>query len=324
MTAAEPDAGTAVTSPSTATAPCGAVACDECQKILLTKRLEAEEAERVRRHDLAKQHDAAAAALRAKAEEARLTGEWQLVNAYHQTLAEVSKGSIDRARDGAKYVQTAATAIAALYTGALGLVFSVTDNPLPLRGVLAPVFLGLSIALATAYLAFITRPPAVPLELDGRSPVQYQYARTAHLTRWIAATVRNRRWAIRASVVSLAFGVAFMAAPFVASGGASAVPDAPTAPPVPAAVAPIIEDDAAELFRVQAASYEAAQDARNQAIERAAQASAAHAASENDLDVASLVVAGVALALVILLPFCFDDADDRAARRGEPEPAHVR
>ncbi len=41
---------------------------------------------------------------------------------------EVIKGSLERARDSAKTVQTAAAAIATLYTGFAGAVFSVKDG----------------------------------------------------------------------------------------------------------------------------------------------------------------------------------------------------
>jgi len=53
-------------------------------------------------------------------------------------------------------VQKAAAAIAALYTPLLGVVFSVNDNPLPSRGVIPVLFLGLAILSSTAYLAYQT------------------------------------------------------------------------------------------------------------------------------------------------------------------------
>lgn len=291
----------------------GTTACDDCEVVRLTKELDAREAERTRAHELAKQRADAEHAVLATLEEARWAAEWELVKAYHETVAEVTKGAIERARDGAKYVQTAAAAIAALYTGALGLVFSVTDNPLPLRGVLAPAFLGLAVALATAYLAYVKRAPRVPLVLNARSQAELQHARTSHLTKWVAATVHNRRWAVRSSVIALAIGVAFMAAPFVSSGRAPDVPDAPTSPVIPEVIAPALEDDAAELFREQATSYREAQDARNAAIQEAADASAALADREDDLDRWFAAAALVALAVVLAGPRFVGDDDDRPA-----------
>lgn len=293
--------------------PAEAAPHDEVDVVRLTKALEAEEAERTRAHELARQRQAAEEAVWAALEEARWAAEWDLVRSYHQTIAEVTKGAIDRARDGAKYVQTAAAAIAALYTGALGLVFSVTDNPLRLRGVFAPAFLGLAVALATAYLAYLKRPPRVPLVLRAGSQAQLQHARTAHLTRWVSATVRNRRLALRASVVALAAGVAFMAAPFVSSGRAAEIPADPAAPAIPEVIAPALEADAVELFRDQAESYEAAQDARNEAITRAAAAAADIEEREDRLDLLCTLLAVVALVLVAVLPRYLGRDDEPAA-----------
>lgn len=53
--------------------------------------------------------------------------------ALSEAIMTVAQGSVDRARAGAEFVQKGATAIVALYTGALTLVFSVTGNPLPRR-----------------------------------------------------------------------------------------------------------------------------------------------------------------------------------------------
>jgi len=74
---------------------------------------------------------------------------------FHDTMTTLAIGSVDRARAGAELVQKASAALVTLYTGVLALVFSVTNNPLPPRGVLAPVFLGLAVVLSTAYIAYL-------------------------------------------------------------------------------------------------------------------------------------------------------------------------
>ena len=146
--------------------------CDECDQIRLQEQVDLDKAreqqtldlEKARQQqtldlakldkqqelDLAKSDETDASAARKSESDLEV----ELRKQFHSTIIEVAKGGIERARDSAKYVQTAATAIMAVYTGVLALVFSVTDNPLPLRGAWAAVFLGLAIALATAYLAF--------------------------------------------------------------------------------------------------------------------------------------------------------------------------
>lgn len=72
-----------------------------------------------------------------------------LEKSFVDHIFDVAKGSIDRARAGAEKVQTAATAIAGLYTTVLGVSFSVTEKPLPGRGLIAPIFLGAAIVAST-------------------------------------------------------------------------------------------------------------------------------------------------------------------------------
>lgn len=246
---------------------------------------------------------------------AQRSAEEELNKLYHSTIATVATGAIDRARDSAKFVQTAATAVFALYTGLLGLVFSVTDNPLPLRGIWAGVFLGLAVALATAYLAFLKRPAPLPLSLPGRSLTQLQHARTAYLTRWVNAAVNNRRWALRASVVSLAFGVGFVAAPFLSSGTRTPVPELPSPPAVPAAVAADIAPEAVRLFALEVDDYERAVEARRRALDAAASEAADLAGRERALDAVFALLAALALATVLAGPAVYARRAGDAVRR---------
>jgi hypothetical protein len=313
--------------------------CTECDKVEIEKKLEAEEAQRAFQRDLDKllrqrdidsekrkqEHelaletaeDAAVTAL----QKSRWDAEAELGKLFHQTIAEVAKGSIERSRDSAKYVQTASTAVVAIYTGILGLVFSVTDNPLPVRGVYAAVFLGLAIALATAYLAFITKPRAPALYPGGSSLTEMQLYRTGYLTKWVNATVHDRRWAIRASVLSLAIGVAFIPAAFVASARPTKIPDAPAVPEIPSEIAAPVSDDATALFRAQVQGYKAASTARNAAIEKAANQAKSAANREKRLNNAALIFAVAGLLVVFFGPWLFSMAEDaeslRRLRRGE-------
>ena len=141
---------------------------------------------------------------------------------FSTSLYTVASGSIDRARAGAELVQKASAAIAVLYTGALALTFSVTDNPLPARGVLTPLFLGLAVVLSTAYIAYLGPKQGFtpgPKPALGLEPKTFERLNAfVSLTHRIATA---RVGALRASVVALGVGLIFIAAPFVDLGSQS-------------------------------------------------------------------------------------------------------
>src|ERR1044072_1201693 len=130
---------------------------------------------------------------------------------------EVAKGSIDRAQGGAKTVQSAAAAIGTLYTGVLALAFSVTDKPLPPRGVIAAVFLGAAIRLARVYLAYISRAKDT-VELPQPDPEDLQKTGLGlanACVRWNRFGAFERRYWVRASIVMLGVALIFLPAPFI-------------------------------------------------------------------------------------------------------------
>ncbi|WP_328330781.1 hypothetical protein OHA70_09690 [Kribbella sp. NBC_00382] len=135
--------------------------------------------------------------------------------AFSDAIMTVAKGGIDRARASAEFVQKGATAIFALYTGALTLAFSVTDNPLPARGILPSLFLGFAILLATAYLAFLTRGNKVKEPADASGTPQAQLNRTRTFVAWTNTSVLNRAPLLRCAVVALGIGVVSLPAPFL-------------------------------------------------------------------------------------------------------------
>jgi hypothetical protein len=135
--------------------------------------------------------------------------------AFSDAVVAVAKGGIDRARASAEFVQKGATAIFALYTGALTLAFSVTDNPLPARGILPSLFLGFAILLATAYLAFLTRGDRVKDPADAAGVSEAQLNRTRTFVEWTNTSVLNRAPLLRCAVVALGIGVVSLPAPFL-------------------------------------------------------------------------------------------------------------
>ncbi|MFD1212710.1 hypothetical protein ACFQ36_11745 [Arthrobacter sp. GCM10027362] len=147
------------------------------------------------------------------------------LQSMHEHLYELAAGSPDRAKSAAETVQKASAAIVTLYTGVLALVFSVSGTQLPLRGVLAPIFLGLAVVLSTGYLAYIVRETDKTIltnaevqalaATEGLEPVAY--ARLNAFIKISQRLVERRLWMLRASVVSLGVGLVGITLPFLSS-----------------------------------------------------------------------------------------------------------
>jgi len=137
--------------------------------------------------------------------------------AYEQALLDLAKGSLDRARANAEVVQKASSAIVALYTGALALAFSVADHPLPLRGLIPAILLGLAVVASTAYLAYVTDPRSVEGPHASSSLRELARRRIAAFIIWTRAGALARVYWLRVSVLALAASLAFLPAPFLTS-----------------------------------------------------------------------------------------------------------
>jgi len=153
-------------------------------------------------------------------------------------MIEVAKGSIDRSRDSAKFVQASAAAVATVYTTLLAIVFSVTDNPLPPRGFIPTLFLGLATALATAYLAFITHPKDVQLPPPSGEFRENATRKVDGLIEWTDSGVQERARFLRAAVWALFFGVLFLPVAVFSSSSLEATTDTVSSSPGTAASAP--------------------------------------------------------------------------------------
>jgi hypothetical protein len=182
---------------------------------LVKARLDADIALAAADHSAALSETAAADAADRVETKADLDADRAADAAFNQAVAEVAKGAIDRARAGADFVQKAASAVFALYTGALALAFSVGDHPLPLRGILPSIFLGLAIALSSGYLAYLTDASSVsdPQPVEGTAQAQLERTRT--FIAWVHASVVNRSVFLRAAVMALGVGVFVLPAPFL-------------------------------------------------------------------------------------------------------------
>jgi hypothetical protein len=160
------------------------------------------------------------------------------VAAFHAGLIEVSKAAIDRARAGADTVQKAAAAIAGVYTTILALAFSVSEHPLPSRGVVPTILLGWAIVWSTAYLAYLSKSKQVRQPEPTTSFETGAMRRSIAFIKWTRSGAMNRKFALRVSVFGLAFGLALLPAPFVnfdpASNDTPAVATEPAWPVKPA------------------------------------------------------------------------------------------
>jgi hypothetical protein len=149
-------------------------------------------------------------------ERADWANEYSQAQAVNSTYLEIAKGALDRGTAKATYVQTAALAISGIYTGLLGLAFTVTGGRfLPARGVVPGLFLGLAIFLAAIYVSFITKPEDVSVSTSGGTLAGLQRQRRNNLVVWTRAPALRRRKFLRASILSLGAGVLLLPLAFL-------------------------------------------------------------------------------------------------------------
>lgn len=184
---------------------------------------------------------------------------------FQKALIEITKGGFDRTRANAETVQKAAGVIGTIYTGALAAAFSVADRPLPPRGMLPALFLGLAVALSTGYLAYLAshgRSKRTPtgVSSDPRG-LRGQFLRVELLAEAVSRAVRRRSYLMRCAVLALTVGVITLPVGFIALPEAGRAPAAVPDWPMPAAQ---ISDP--ELAKVR---YEAEVSERARQRERA-------------------------------------------------------
>lgn len=208
---------------------------------------------------------------------------------FHAAARKLAAGSVERGIAGAQTLQKASAAIAALYTAVLGLSFSVSSHPLPLRGVLAPFFLGLAVVLSTAYTAYIgpsQATVAAPAPGDALEARLLERLRT--FTALTSAMAERRSRLMRSGVVALGLGLVLLPAPFLGIGGKPSGPTSST--PWPSAVGLPAGKNGETLFQAQVA--EAAQH-------RAQELSGSEA---SDI-LPTVIAASVGVVLVVVIPF---------------------
>jgi uncharacterized membrane protein HdeD (DUF308 family) len=149
---------------------------------------------------------------------ASLAHDHDMTLAVHNAYLEVGKNLLDRDSNRADFVQKAAGLISTAYAGLLALKFG-TDTAngavaLPLTAFVPTLFLALAILLSTAFLSFLTDPGSLnPPNYTGNSFVDQGVSRNSFIL-WARTGGLRRAWMLQGAVLSLAFGIVLVPAPF--------------------------------------------------------------------------------------------------------------
>lgn len=191
-------------------------AADELASMLYRARLDAHLA----REERAATHAETERARVAEADEARRTAAYAAHEAVLKAVVDARLTAItaatERAASAAEFCRNAAAAVVTLYTGLLGLTYSIEDGtPLPTTGAAPSVFLAASLVLASAYVAFLT-PGRKTIEPQPHSALSVQQKLTIDAyAQWVDELVSRRSWALRGAVLCLGAGVVLLPAPFL-------------------------------------------------------------------------------------------------------------
>jgi hypothetical protein len=142
----------------------------------------------------------------------------KLREAVHAAYLEVAKGTLDRALKRADFITGVAGAIGTSYAALLALVYSTSSEPptpLPGRGIVPALFLGLSFLLSAFYVAFIRPGSLAGQYLPSGVGGTIQEDRMLFFLKWVTEGAMQRAWALRTAVISLAVGVALIPLPFL-------------------------------------------------------------------------------------------------------------
>lgn len=238
----------------------------------------------------------------------------------HKNLMGAANAAIDRVNENAQFIQTVAAALATLYTGALGLSFALATNPVPLRGLIPPIFFAIAMVMVSIYLAYLSeaKGPDRPT-LDGANWQENIWRRTTYFTNFARTAINRRRRWLRAGVLALAIGVAFAPVPWIdfGSGPPAAIvsetdrqlaADEPPAPPA--------GNDEAEalLYAYQLDEYK---NAKAKAEKRSPAEVSLPVLGPVTIDVALIILAFIAWGAITLLGGWWVD---RAVRRTSMTP----
>ncbi|MCO5216524.1 MAG: hypothetical protein M9953_11085 [Thermomicrobiales bacterium] len=152
---------------------------------------------------------------------------------FYSAYIDVAKGAVDRQQKHGELIQAAAIAIGTLYTGMLAYIYVSADKAtkqsadlgqlLPARAIIPTVFLGVSIVLAMAYVAFRMAVVETAESQPGEADILPRLE--GERNRYVEWAVQPPGWRVRLvqlSIISLGFGVASMPLGFVKMSNGSA------------------------------------------------------------------------------------------------------
>ena len=194
---------------------------------------------------------------------------------------ELARSAIDRARAGSDMLQRSAAAIATLYVGLLGLVYTTTDRGLPLVALVPAFFLALTVGSAAWYNSYladvtiVTAPPGDGAVARQRDAV-VEFSRAAH------AVVSAKALVLQRAAVALMIGIVLLPSPFLTSrsGGTFDPPD------------PSNSGQPVELAVIH---YQAEVDAARRSFDSSASAPLIG-------DLGAIALLGIGLAIVVAFP----------------------
>jgi hypothetical protein len=184
-------------------------------ELLLKARIDRETAAAARQDALA-QHANAVQTMQLEFRHSMLTE-------LHKAYIEAAKASVDRLQRRAELLQGAAVAIGTLYTGMFGYFFITADadaatqitDRLETRGIIPVVFLGATIMLAMASIAFRTPPGKGGAATNPAEVLPYVESERNRFVGWVTHASWWQILLNQLSVVSLGFAVATLPIAFI-------------------------------------------------------------------------------------------------------------
>jgi hypothetical protein len=181
------------------------------KKILFQAEVDVAKAERLADIEIAKAKSLSTTEMLKKSRESHEAQMQAAYAAFLEVAKEESKQNIPRAQ----FIQGAAAAIATTYTGILAYTFAVeSSQPVPARGIIPTLLLGLAIALASAYVGLLSEPGQLRYTGVSQLPAQRQRERNLFIT-WVRAKSLRRVYCLHGAVVSLCLGACFLPFPYV-------------------------------------------------------------------------------------------------------------
>ena len=155
-------------------------------------------------------------------EKADWAHEYNIDKAIHDSYLEVAKKEVDRRVARAEFVQKMAAAVSGLYVAVLALSFTIgkeVNRPLPAQGIIPTFFLGMSIVFVTMHFAYVEKPGIISADKPVGILREDQRQRRNTFIRWAVNPSLQRLYFLHTSILSLASGVIFLPAPYIAAQG---------------------------------------------------------------------------------------------------------